>query len=180
MAFMAIASAIYSYEEAENNADRMDAAAKEAADADMQMMALQQQQIDQNASDEKSAVAKAAQQRMAQLRVAAGESGIGGASVDKIMGEVDMDKAFDIAAIEGNRKNATAQNYAERGRIRATAQSRMNTTTRPSGLGTALQIGGSITNAYDNYKKSHPNTSGAYKSSGSNTYTPTDFSSWGK
>lgn len=112
----------------------------------MAQMNLQQTQINQQASAEMSERAKRTQAELARVRVSAGEAGVGGASVDRVAGEVEMNYGQDMATLQNNTKNKIVQTQYQKTAMRNSAQSEINQaeSSRPSWIGAGLQIGGSL------------------------------------
>jgi hypothetical protein len=136
------ASAVFSYLQADNQADKAEDAAFAAHNANIETYKLQQKQIDANAADQMSDRAREALIERGRLRVMSAESGLQGNSTNQIERQSMFDEGFDMARIEGNRKNSQQQAYADARAGRAANQSRINSIQRPSLIGTGLQIAG--------------------------------------
>lgn len=139
---IAIGSAIVSYAMADDAADKAEDSAVAAHYANMESYQLQQKQIDANAADQMSDRGREALIERGRLRVMAAESGLQGNSTDQIERQSRFDEGFDMARIEGNRKNSQQQAYADAKAGRAGSQSRINSIKHPSLIGTGLQIAG--------------------------------------
>lgn len=87
------------------------------------------------------------------LEAVLGESGLQGATQDRIQGENEQAASQDIATIESNRVKANNQaaTGAQAQRLQANAQNAA--IKRPSALSTGLQIGGAVANYYNAGKK---------------------------
>lgn len=105
---------------------------------------LQADQLNAQASEEMTQRARQARIERSRLRVAAGESGVGGLATERLINNASFQEGYDVSRIEANRQNKIKQNNLETKSIHARAQSNLNSISRPSLLGTALQIAGSI------------------------------------
>lgn len=126
-------SVVSANETAAKQRDAADANAKAAADAANNAAALdylqqgeQQDQTNTQAAQEQTQRAKQALMERASLRVASGESGVAGATVDRLEGDTYMQNSLDAASIETNRSNKVNQIQMEKKATEATANSRGN------------------------------------------------------
>ncbi len=124
------------------------------ADVAQQMAATQLQQVQANtqASDQISERAKRARAEAARLRVISGEYG-GGLSADRLEAQALGDSAADIATIQQNSRNASAQLHQEALGLRSRGQSQINSLERPSGLGLGLNLASQTLGAYNGYRR---------------------------
>lgn len=159
MALMAIASfavsavsAVAQYQQGKQAAKAQDTANRANYEQSMVTANEQQRQINAKSADEMYDRARQALIDRGRLRAASGESGVMGNSLDRITNEQYFVYGSDIASIEANRSNAINQSQLEKQGIRANIQGRINTTERPSKLGTGLQIAGAALNAYGGYQ----------------------------
>ncbi len=113
---------------------------------------LQYDQTNKQATDEMSMRAREAMIESARLRAVSGESGLFGLSNDRIQNESAFNLGTDIASIESNRLATVKQLHQEGLETRANTASRINQITRPSLIGTGLQIAGTAVNAAGNYQ----------------------------
>jgi hypothetical protein len=125
----------------------------------------QQVQINAQAVDQMSEVARKALREQAQVRVAAGESGLAGITMDRLINEPFVTAGMDIATIEANRASALKQSQLNLEGIKANTQSQLNNAytqaskrnpepsyNGPSWLGAGLTIAGQGLNAYSEYE----------------------------
>lgn len=144
-----IVSKLAEASERDAQAARERKAADDSYNAQMAQLQLQRNQENQKVGEEMSQRAREATAAEARLRVSAGESGVSGASVDRVSQEINIGKTQDMATLEGNRKAYMMQTTAEGQGIAAQRQSRMNEAdSRGSGgaFGVGLQIAGSVLN----------------------------------
>lgn len=139
---LTIASTAFSFVQQAQQASQNDAAIEAAYNNSLIGYAQQQKQINAAATDEMSDRAREALIERGRLRVAAAESGVTGNSTDQLERQSLFDEGFDMARIEGNRKNAQAQAYQDAKAGQAGAQSRVASVKRPSLIGAGLQIAG--------------------------------------
>lgn len=89
----------------------------------------------------------------ARLRAASAEGGVGGNSIDRIMGENEFNLGQDLSMMTENARNVNRQSSMEGMAMQAQAQSRLNQIERPSLLNTGLQIAGIGVSAGQQYSK---------------------------
>ena len=123
-------------------------AADAAAQADYQnkvaAMAEQTAQIEEAATEDVSDRARQQRREASSLRVAAGESGVGGLSVEGLIDDTRVQAGFDTARVEKNKQNQLDQTHRSLQGIRSQTVSKVNNIKLPNYVGTALQIGGSV------------------------------------
>jgi hypothetical protein len=112
----------------------------------------QQAHVNKQATDEMSARARENQIEAARLRVVNGESGLFGNTNDRILGESYFNLGTDVASIESNRAAQQKQLIQDAKSIRAGTQTQISQITRPSLIGTGLQIASGATDAATIYK----------------------------
>lgn len=134
---------VYQTKQANAQAD----AIEESSRQQMRAMAERQKQMNSAASDQMAERTRQALIERGRLRVASGESGLFDNS-GRLMAESFFNEGFDIASIESNRAAAVKQSEYEVGGIRAQAKSAANQISRPSFIGTGLQIAGAGMDAY--------------------------------
>lgn len=137
-----MASAVASYAQAQQAAKKQGNALVSAAVIRNEAAAEQYRQIDAQAADNMSARAREAMIEQAHLRVVSGETGLAGVSADRLATESAFNRGTDIASIASNRTNALNQAYLEARGAASSGQSKANSITQPSLLGTGLQIAG--------------------------------------
>jgi hypothetical protein len=123
--------------------------ARQAQDSANAGLTAQQQQINQQATDQMNDRSKQAFKDIGALNTIFADSGVAGASQDRISNELEGNAAADITTLERNRQAAMTQTSAQGAAIAANTQSRINSAPQPSILGTGLQIVATGTNAYD-------------------------------
>lgn len=146
------ASAGMSFMQQSQQASARDKAIKANYSQQMDTFKVQQAQVNKQATDEMSARARENQIEAARLRVVNGESGLFGNTNDRILGESYFNLGSDVASIESNRAAQQKQLTQEAKSIRAGTQSQMSQVTRPSLIGTGLQIAAGATDAATIYK----------------------------
>lgn len=142
MLAVSAASAVASYAQQQDAARKQEHAAEDNYRAQQEQLAQQQKQVNEGAAQQESERARAMLIEQGRLRVASGEAGVYGNSVDRSMNESVFNAGTDITSIENNRRNGILQSGAEGNALRARAQGIINTSQRPSLIGTGLQIAG--------------------------------------
>lgn len=104
--------------------------------------ARQYQQVQGQAAEQVSERAKEAMIERGRLRVFAGESGLAGVSVDRIINVSRFNEGSDMATIEANRRNTVDQVAMDARAGFSSNQSRMNSIKKPDLIGAGLQIAG--------------------------------------
>lgn len=119
-----------------------------------------QQEQSQIATEQMTARAIAARKEVATMRAAGAETGLTGNSYDKAIQESMFNAGQDMASIENNKARQTNQNTMNLRGVRASADSSIADARANSGslLGTGLQIAGAGLSAYNDYKKTLPDT----------------------
>lgn len=122
--------------------------ARNSADLANAEQAAQQEQINKKATDELVARSRQATLELGALNTIFAETGVTGVSHDRLSGQVEGDAITDATTIERNRQAAASQGSVSRVAYAARAQSQANSVTRPSLIGTGLQIAAAGTDAY--------------------------------
>lgn len=141
------ASAVVGYVQTSNANAAQSEAIQANSKAQAEQTKVQYDQINQNAQDKMSARAREAMIEQGKLRTISGETGLTGVSTDRIQAESQFNLGTDLATINQNRANTLNQAAAGANSNLAKSQSQMNSITRPSLIGTGLQIAG----AYGTY-----------------------------
>lgn len=136
------ASAVMGYVQQSQMASAQTSAINASVQAQNDATARQYQQTQEQAAQDVSERAKEAMVERARLRVFAGESGLSGASVDRLGNISRMNEGTDLTTIESNRKNTLEQLHLEARGASAKAQSSLNSITQPNLIGSGLQIAG--------------------------------------
>lgn len=154
MLAVSAASAVASYAQQQDAARKQEHAAEDNYRAQQEQLAQQQKQVNEGAAQQESERARAMLIEQGRLRVASGEAGVYGNSVDRSMNESVFNAGTDITTIENNRRNGILQTGNEANSLRAKAQGIVNTSNRPSALGTGLTIAGQV----GGYAAKHPSS----------------------
>jgi hypothetical protein len=143
-----VASVAVGYVSASKAADKQDDANRDNYAQQSEAASRQYAETNKQAAQEMSQRAHEGMVERARLRVISGESGLSGVTTDKIAGESDFNQGTDIASIESNRRAQNLQTQSNANGLRATTQSRLAAISRPSLLGTGLQIAGAGADYY--------------------------------
>ena len=118
---------------------------------------LQGQQATKQASQKMFENSLAARQAQSTATVNAGENGVGGLSVDALLGDIDTRQANYDNSVMSNLRDTQASLDSQKQNIRTNTNSQINSLvspTAPNYLGEALKIGSAGLNAYGKYKMS--------------------------
>jgi hypothetical protein len=126
--------------QAQRTAKATDKAAGQAQQDAMAGLSDQLYQANQQATDQMVARSKQAVREAGAMNAIFADSGLAGASQDRLLAEAEANAQADLTTIERNRTNRENQGQSEAAAIRARAQSEVNKAPRPSLLGTGLQI----------------------------------------
>lgn len=141
---LAIGSAVVGHMAQKRQAKTEDQATKIAYANDQMQSAEKYRQENDQLNQEQTQRSREALVERGRLNAAYGEAGVTGGSLDRIMDANEFDLGQDIATLNANRGNLTAQTKMQNEGSRSNAQSRFNSTQRPSFIGTGLQIAGSL------------------------------------
>lgn len=141
---LAIGSAVVGHMAQQQQAKAEDKATRNAYAQEQMQSAEKYKQENDQINQQMSQRSREALAERGRLNAAYGEGGLVGGSLDRILNENEFNLGQDISTMEGNRSNLTAQTRMQNEGSRATAQSRFNSTQRPSIIGTGLQIAGSL------------------------------------
>ncbi len=150
---LSAATTAVSYQEGKESAQRQqdaidDASAKERAATQRQYQQIQESSMDEQAQRHTEYLIDSAR-----LRAIGGESGLQGATQDRIEMEAENNASSDMATLESNRRNAS-ENASSQALGRATqANIQSAGIRRPSSLGAGLQIAGAGVKTYSKYKE---------------------------
>lgn len=137
-------SAVMSYVGQSQAASRQESAAQNEYNAKQAALNENAHQVNMKATDDMSQRAIQARIEAGKLQAVGAESGLGTGNIDRGSQQSQFNEGTDIAAIEGNRKNAIAQNTLDSQGLYASAQSKMNAIKQPSLIGAGLQIAGGV------------------------------------
>lgn len=153
-------SAVSAYSQAQDSAEAQVHNTEVGYQNSANQAAEVQQEQNQIATEQMTARAIAARKEVATMRAAGAETGLTGNSYDKAIQESMFNAGQDMASIENNKARQTSQNTMNLRGIRASADSSIANARANSGslLGTGLQIAGAGLSAYNDYKKTLPNT----------------------
>lgn len=155
---MTAVSSVIQYSNQSAQAKAQEASIQKSVEANNAQLKGVYEQNDQQAKQEQSQYAIRALQEMGQLNAISAESGLQGATEQRLKNDVENVAADNMATIEANRVKAN-----EQGRIGGTnsnmqAAFQKASINQPSALGTGLQIAGSALSAYATYDKTKPVT----------------------
>ena len=145
---LSIAGAAFNFMKQSQAAEAQSAAITNEQNAKNAAVQAQYNENRQNLTEQASQAAIDEKVATAQLRAVAGESGLSGGSQERAVSQAQVTYGRDIATIEANRVRSAAQ--AERGIVanNTSAAAKQSSVTRPSIIGTGLQIAG----AYNDYQ----------------------------
>lgn len=132
--------------------------AEQAYVNDLAALQLQQRQDEKQAKQKIAQNQKQAIQARSRAKTAAGEAGVSGLSVDALLGDFERQEAEFKDSVRENLGNRNQQRHQEALAAGTRLQSRQNSVqpvSRPSLIGTGLQIAGSAVGTlsdYDRYK----------------------------
>lgn len=153
MAVIAVVGAVAGKMESDKAANRQEKAIQDGLARDREATAEQYKQIQKTSMDEQAQLHTNYLIDSARIAAMQGESGMQGASHERVLDEAENNAATDAATLENNRqwqaKQAQTQGIAAASR----AQTQLAGIQRQSNVGTALQIAGGVTAAYGNYQK---------------------------
>lgn len=142
---IAAAGAGASYYQTDQNAKKQTAMVEDGYAQERRAILQQFDQINQTAQAEQSERHKEALQDEALLRAIGAESGLWGATNNRIEQEAANNAAQDMATIESNRQRQAEQAHTQGGARQSQAGAQLAGIRRPSALGTGLQIAGAAT-----------------------------------
>lgn len=150
---------------AESSAQNKAAAANKKASLaamteDWKALSLQEAQQQDAAQQSIMQADRQGRQADAVARVSAGESGVAGASVDALLGDLSAQVSAFKTTTARNLSSAEAQLQQEKAGSRAGAQSRINAVQPANPFATALQIGGMGLDFASNIIRAQPPSSG--------------------
>lgn len=153
MAGIAIVGAVAGKMESDKMASRQEKVIQDGLARDREATAAQYEQIQKTSMDEQAQLHTNYLIDSARIAAMQGESGMQGASHDRVQAEAENNAATDAATLENNRqwqaKQAQTQGVASASR----AQVQLSGIQRQSSVGTALQIAGGVAGAYGNNQK---------------------------
>lgn len=153
MAGIAIVGAVVGKVESDKAANRQEKAIQDGLARDREATAEQYKQIQKSSMDEQAQLHTNYLIDSARIAAMQGESGMQGASQDRIKTEAENTYATDAATLENNRqwqaKQAQTQGVAGQSR----AQVQLSGIQRQSAASTGLQIAGAVVGGYANNQK---------------------------
>uniref|UniRef100_Q47D36 Uncharacterized protein n=1 Tax=Dechloromonas aromatica (strain RCB) TaxID=159087 RepID=Q47D36_DECAR len=153
MGVIAVVGAVGGKMESDKMANRQEKAIQDGLALDRAATARQYEQIQKTSMDEQAQLHTNYLIDSARISAMQGESGMQGASHDRVQTEAENNAATDAATLENNRqwqaKQAQTQGVASSSR----AQVQLSGIQRQSSVGTALQIAGGVAGAYGNNQK---------------------------
>lgn len=153
MGVIAVVGAVAGKMESDKMASRQEKIIQDGLARDREATAEQYRQIQKTSMDEQAQLHTNYLIDSARISAMQGESGMQGASHNRVLAEAENNAATDAATLENNRqwqaKQAQTQGVASASR----AQTQLSGIQRQSSVGTALQIAGGVTGAYGNNQK---------------------------
>lgn len=163
LAVVAVVGAVVGKMESDKAANRQEQAIQDGLARDREATAEQYKQIQKTAMDEQAQLHTDYLIDAARIQAIQGESGMQGASHDRVAGEADNNSATDMATLENNRKwqmgAARTQSVAAGSR----AQMQLSGVQRKSNLSTGVQIAGGLAGAYASSTAVKANTTATSK-----------------
>lgn len=148
LATLAVVSTVASAEQQKSMAAKQEQAIQDGLARDREATAEQYKQIQQTSMDDQAKLHTDYLIDAARIRAMQGESGLQGASHERVAQEADNTYATDAATLEINRQrqmtNAKTQGVAQQSR----ANVQLAGIKYPSAAGTALQIAGNVASLY--------------------------------
>lgn len=148
MAAIAIVGAVVSKMSADKAASKQEKAIQEGIAADRAATAEQYKEINKVAMDNQAQLHTSYLIDSARIQAIQSESGMQGASADRVTAEAENNSATDMATLESNRVSQQGQASRSSAAQANRANLQMAGINRPSNVGTALQIGGAVAGAY--------------------------------
>jgi hypothetical protein len=127
-------------------ADMQQQAVEAGREAQLAALRTQEQQINEQASEDASVRARQAVIERGRLASIAADSGLGGRGAAMLENDSKFRQGYDISTIQVNRDRMIAENHAQRGVAIAGGDAKLASITRPSMIGTGLQIAGNVLN----------------------------------
>lgn len=138
----AVGSTVVGAIAADKQADAEDKATQIAYTNDQMQLNEQYKQQNDELNQQMSQRSREALAERGRLNAAFGEGGLVGNSMQRVLDQNEFNLGQDLATMEATRSNIKKQNQMQLQGAQATAQSRYNSTSRPSLLSTGLQIAG--------------------------------------
>lgn len=153
MAGIAIVGAVAGKMESDKMASRQEKAIQDGLARDREATAEQYRQIQKSSMDEQAQLHTNYMIDAARIQAIQGESGMQGATQDRIKDEAANTYATDAATLENNRQWQAKQAQTQGVAAASRAQVQLSGIQRQSNASTALQIAGGVTAAYGNNQK---------------------------
>lgn len=149
-AAIAAATAAVSYDQGQRQLYATTKAAYDNQVAQNQQIEAQRAEIAKQAANDETERMRAAQIEEGKLRVITGESGALGLSTENLLEDSKFQEGSDISTIESNKISSMKQTdlSAYSNYVNNTSQVNQAASRAPTLLGTGLQIGGGVANAY--------------------------------
>lgn len=157
-----VVSTLAQQEEQKNAAARQEQMIQDGIAKERAATARQYEEINQVAQDESAQRYKEYLIDSARLKAIGAESGLAGATQDRVEQEAQNNASTDIATIEANRQRQTEAAHTQGVAKQSQANVQLSSIRRPSALGTGLQIAGAGVSSYLQYdpklRNLNPNT----------------------
>lgn len=148
---LSAAATVVQQQDAKNSAAAQEQMIEDGLAKDRAATARQYQEINEVSQDESAQRHKEYLIEYARLKAIAGESGLAGATQERIEQEAENNAQADLSTIEANRRRQSEQAHTQ-GLARSTqAGVQLSGIRRPSSLGAGLQIVGHGVKAYQTY-----------------------------
>ncbi|MBI2277491.1 MAG: hypothetical protein HYU74_09085 [Dechloromonas sp.] len=148
MAAISVATAIVSNQEQKKSANRQEQAIQDGLARDREATAEQYRQINKAAMDDQAQLHTSYLIDAARLQAIQGESGMQGATYERVANEAENNAEADMATLERNRVNQNTQARTQGAAQQSRGSLQLAGIQRPSNVGTALQIAGAAYSAY--------------------------------
>lgn len=153
MAVVAVVGAVVGKMESDKAANRQEQAIQDGLARDREATAEQYKQIQKSSMDEQAKLHTDYMIDAARIQAIQGESGMQGATHDRVAGEAENNSATDMATLENNRKWQQDAARTQSAAAGSRAQMQLAGVQRRSNLSTGLQIAGGLEGAYANSQK---------------------------
>lgn len=146
-------SALYSAKQQGDAASNQQAAIVANNNTQMASVLDQYRQANEGAGNDIATRARDAMVERGRLSAISGDAGVGGASSERLLQESQGNEGRDVSTIQQNLKNTDQQILNTARGINSTTQTRLSSVTKPSLIGTGLQIAGAAATTYAEQNK---------------------------
>lgn len=153
MAVVAVVGAVVGKMSSDKAANKQEQAIQDGLARDREATAEQYKQIQKSSMDEQAQLHTNYLIDSAHIQAVMGESGMQGATQDRIEAEAENNNSSDMATLERNRTNAQGQARTQSVSQGSKANIQLSGIQRQSNVGTGLQIASGVAGAYANSQK---------------------------